>query len=41
MNIEMTVTYGQGFLLSYTNNMRDDVIMLIVTIKSDKAQGAL
>jgi len=37
----MNDTYGQGFLPSYTNNTHDDVIMLIVTIKSDKAQGAL
>lgn len=33
--------FNNSILHSYTNNTHDDVIMLIVTIRSDKVQGAL
>lgn len=33
--------FDNSILHSYTNNTPDDVIMLIVTIRSDKVQGAL
>ena len=33
--------FNNSILHSYTNNTRDDVIMLIVTVRSDKVQGAL
>jgi hypothetical protein len=33
--------FDNSILHSYTNNTPDDVIMLIVTVRSDKVQGAL